>query len=128
MGNEDIPTALIVDDEPRHRRFARAALESVGFQCAEASDGAEAVAVAARLQPTWILMDIEMRPMDGLTALAHIAVDQPDTRVIMMSQYDGDAFRAESLRLGATAFLPKQDLNDLTALMQSIDHEMKNLL
>lgn len=68
---EHLPTLLIVDDDPAVRDVLR---EFVGLCCpqivlvAEATNGQEAVDLAAELQPDVILMDIRMPILDGLAA------------------------------------------------------------
>jgi len=79
-------------------------LEVVG----EAADGDEAVALATRLRPDVVLMDIRMPRMDGLAATRKI-LDRPatPTRVLILTTFDEDAYVFEALRAGASGFLLK---------------------
>ena len=62
-----MPSVLIVDDDPFIRKLIATTLEDVaGFELAEAGDGAEAVAVAAREAPEMVFLDIDMPELDGL--------------------------------------------------------------
>ena len=74
----------------------------------EAADGDEAVALAARLRPDVVLMDIRMPRMDGLAATRKI-LGQPatHTRVLILTTFDEDAYVFEALRAGASGFLLK---------------------
>ncbi|MFC4533840.1 response regulator [Sphaerisporangium dianthi] len=76
---------------------------------AEAADGAEAVAVARRLRPDVVLMDIRMPRMDGLEATRRLAgpgVAYP-VKVLMLTTFDLDDYVFEALRAGASGFLLK---------------------
>jgi DNA-binding NarL/FixJ family response regulator len=74
----------------------------------EAADGDEAVALAARLRPDVVLMDIRMPRMDGLAATRKIlAQPATRTRVLILTTFDEDAYVFEALRSGASGFLLK---------------------
>jgi CheY-like chemotaxis protein len=58
---------LIADDDPQLRGSVRMLLEAQGFTCAEAADGPQTVAVARKLAPRCVLLDLAMPGLDGLT-------------------------------------------------------------
>ncbi len=100
---------LIVDDHPVVRAGIRGMLtgqpdlEVVG----EASDGAEAVRLAQRLQPDVILMDLRMPGMDGVAAIERIRKARPETHVLVLTTYDSDADILRAIEAGATGYLLK---------------------
>jgi DNA-binding NarL/FixJ family response regulator len=108
---------LVVDDQEMVRAGfsalldAQADLEVVG----QAGDGAEAVVLAAELQPDVILMDVRMPVLDGLSAtrriLAGTTAGQPP-RVIMLTTFDLDDYVYAALRSGASGFLLKHSTPD----------------
>jgi DNA-binding NarL/FixJ family response regulator len=78
----------------------------------EASNGAEAVALAASEHPDVMLMDVRMPVMDGIEATRRIAGD-PDlaaTRVVILTTFDLDEYVHDGLRAGASGFLLKDTL------------------
>ncbi|MCX4673084.1 response regulator transcription factor [Streptomyces sp. NBC_01381] len=100
---------LIADDQPLVRRGLALilspdpAFEVVG----EAGDGAEAVALAHRLRPDVVVMDIRMPVLDGVGATGLLAQELPGCRVLALSTFDMDEYVVAALRAGAYGFLPK---------------------
>jgi DNA-binding NarL/FixJ family response regulator len=72
----------------------------------EAASGAEAVALAARLRPDVVLMDLRMPGTDGVTATGEIAATG-DARVLVVTTYDTDADILRAVEAGATGYLLK---------------------
>jgi len=104
-------SVLVVDDQILIRAglaaLIRAApgLEVVG----EAADGEEAIALAARLRPQVVLMDIRMPGLDGVAATARILAEcEPPPRVLVLTTFDLDEHIFAALRAGATGFLLKE--------------------
>ncbi|MER8187765.1 response regulator transcription factor [Kitasatospora sp. NPDC094015] len=100
---------LIVDDQPLVRRGLSLILSpDPGFEVVgEAGDGAQAVALAARLRPDVVVMDIRMPVLDGVGATEQLAAAVPGCRVLALSTFDLDEYVVGALRAGAYGFLPK---------------------
>ena len=101
---------LIADDQALVRAGFRLVLESqADFQVVgEASDGEEAVAVARRLRPDVVLMDVRMPGLDGIEATRRILESRPtECRVVMLTTFDLDEYVYTALRAGACGFLLK---------------------
>jgi two-component system chemotaxis response regulator CheB len=102
---------LVVDDSGFFRRRVKEMLNSdprlevVG----EATNGAEAIEMAARLKPDVITMDIEMPVMDGITATRRIMQANP-CPILMFSSLTTDGAKAtlDALDAGAVDYLPKR--------------------
>ncbi len=75
----------------------------------EASDGGQAVAMAQRLDPDVVLMDIRMPELDGIEATRQIIADAGErpVRVLMLTTFDLNEYVYEALRAGASGFLLK---------------------
>lgn len=97
---------LIVDDEPRMRRFVRMNLELEGFRVSEASDGLEAVRKVREDMPNLVVLDVEMPHLDGFETLAEIRLASP-VPVIMLTVRSEEDERIKGLDLGADDYVTK---------------------
>lgn len=101
-------SVLIVDDSSAVRSRLRQLFETAGFTVlGEALDGGEGVAAYARLRPDVVTLDVEMRPVDGLTALRRIREADPAARALVITSAFGKAEVLEALSLGAAYVLRK---------------------
>jgi DNA-binding NarL/FixJ family response regulator len=97
---------LIADDQALIRRGLRLILESESDLrvVAEAGDGAEAIAAAARTTPDIVLMDLRMPTMDGIQAIGELP---RATKVLVLTTFSEDALVYSALRAGASGYLLK---------------------
>ena len=79
------PSVLVVDDSPDGREMLVEYLAFRRFQVAGARDGAEALEVARRMQPTIILMDLSMPGMDGWEATRRLKADPLTQRSVIVA-------------------------------------------
>jgi DNA-binding NarL/FixJ family response regulator len=100
---------LVVDDDPVVRFGLTMMLRGAPDLrlVAEAGDGAEALAQAARHAPDVVLMDIRMPGTDGLTATEALRRRPAPPHVIVLTTFDADAHVLRALRAGAAGFLLK---------------------
>ena len=102
---------LVVDDQAMVRAGFRLLLadEPDIEVVAEASNGLEAVAEAARCHPHVVLMDIRMPELDGLEATRRILAADPASRILILTTFDLDEYVYRALRAGASGFVLKDD-------------------
>ncbi|MFD8233573.1 response regulator [Streptomyces sp. NPDC059696] len=102
-------TVLIADDQPLQRFGSRMLLESQDDMtvAGEATNGAEAVRMAAELHPDVVLMDIRMPGLDGIEATRRITAAGDRTRILIVTTFDLDEYAYAGLRAGASGFLVK---------------------
>ncbi|GAB7002740.1 hypothetical protein JCM18899A_02110 [Nocardioides sp. AN3] len=103
------PTLAIVDDSEDVRAIVRAALEASGLfeVVGEGADGAEAIALAYRLQPAVMLLDTSMPAMDGLEALPAILTLSPETQVVIYTGFEERGLAERAQECGAADFIEK---------------------
>jgi DNA-binding NarL/FixJ family response regulator len=114
---------LLVDDQELLRLGFRMILDADhGMEVVgEASNGAEAVDLAAKYLPDVILMDIRMPVMDGVSATKKIVADNPAVRVLILTTFDLDEYAFGALRAGASGFLLKDVRpEELTAAIRTV--------
>ena len=100
---------LVADDHMIVRTGIRHVLESEpGFEVVgEAANGLDAVALAAKLQPDVVVLDISMPGESGLGVAARLRAQTPEPRVLILSMHDNAEYVLESVRAGAHGYLLK---------------------
>lgn len=104
-------TLLLVDDEPLVRQGLQMWLERAAdiTVIGEASNGAEAIALAQALHPDVVLMDISMPTTDGIVATAALRASVPHSAVVLLSLHDDATMRTRAHAAGAVTLVGKQE-------------------
>jgi DNA-binding NarL/FixJ family response regulator len=100
---------MVVDDQALVREGLMTLLETAAdvTPVAAASDGEEAVALAARHRPDVVLMDLRMPGVDGVEATRRIRAAQPDTEIVVLTTHADEASILDALQAGARGYLTK---------------------
>jgi DNA-binding NarL/FixJ family response regulator len=103
---------ILADDHAVVRKGIREFLEEEADEprivvVAEASDGDEAVALAARHLPDVAVLDIQMPGTSGIEATRRIKAEHPDVRVLVLTAYDDDPYIFALLQAGASGYILK---------------------
>ena len=108
MGMPENNPVLVVDDDSMMRDVLKLILGSEKYPIAgEASNGEDAIALCAKLNPAIVLLDINMPKMDGLQVLDAIHKAQPKVKVIMVSAESTLDKVKEAVNKGAAGFIVK---------------------
>lgn len=102
-------TLLLCDDHTLVREGLAALLRqrTDWTVVAEAADGSEAVALAARLKPDVAVLDVAMPGMSGMEAAAAIRAVAPATRIVALSMFGDALYRRGMFEAGALAYVLK---------------------
>jgi DNA-binding NarL/FixJ family response regulator len=101
---------LIADDHPLTRDALATLLRAHGLEVVGvASDGAEAIVEAERLQPDLVLLDLSMPGMDGLTALPKLRDAAPRCEVVVLTASGTEENLLAAIRGGAAGYLLKSE-------------------
>jgi DNA-binding NarL/FixJ family response regulator len=114
---------LIVEDNPGVRKVIRNLVASVAREICECADGAEVLALFRREQPDFVLMDIQMEGVDGITATRQLKAVDPTARVIIVTDYDQPDLREAAYQAGACGYVSKENLLELVRLLKEFDEE-----
>lgn len=99
---------LLVDDEAAVRGTLRAVLESQGFECGEAENGAEALSRLEEEKFDLVITDNRMPVMNGVEFLEHLSQKEgPQPPVIFFTGDISSAERERALKAGARTVLEK---------------------
>lgn len=116
-------TVLLADDHSLVRRGFRRMLEDdpsievVG----EASDGDEAIRLAASLKPAVVVMDCAMPGTSGLVATRKILDHDPDVAILMLSMHSEETLVRQALEVGAHGYILKNAIDlDLAAAVKQV--------
>jgi two-component system response regulator DegU len=120
-------TVLVVDDHAPFRAVLKALLTQAGAEIAECGSAVEALRRFDEFQPSWVLMDVEMPEMDGITATRALKKRWPQTQVVIVTQYDDPDLRAEAARAGACAYVLKDDLTALNRIFPAVANAQTTL-
>jgi two-component system nitrate/nitrite response regulator NarL len=109
MPTTDPQTILIVDDHPLFRKGVIQLIQAAPeFRfIGEAASGSEGIALAHRLHPDMILLDLNMKDMNGVEVLKAIKDEGLDSRVIMLTVSDQAEDLMAALQAGADGYLLK---------------------
>jgi len=106
---DNITSLITIDDHPL---FRKGVADLVGMDTSlsmigEAASGEEGLELVKTLQPDLILLDLNMKGMDGLETLKRIKETETDARVIMLTVSDNEDDVVAALRAGADGYLLK---------------------
>jgi len=108
---------LIVDDNLAVREMIRSFLPEAFDQVCECADGADALACYRSFRPDWVLMDWDMKGLNGLAATREILVEFPEARIVFVTQHEDPELRIAADEAGAKGFVLKDDLSALRSLL-----------
>jgi CheY-like chemotaxis protein len=103
-------TFLIVEDNSEMRRMIKRAVTAASDMVYECSDGKDALASYVEHRPDWVLMDIKMPKLDGISATRQIKQAFPQARIVVVSQYNDPEMREGARQAGALEYVLKDDL------------------
>jgi len=99
------------------REMMRAFLPESFDQICECVDGSEALSCYTSFRPDWVLMDWEMKRVDGLVATRQILDNFPEAKILLVTQHDDVELRSAAYDVGAKAIVLKDDLSVLRHLL-----------
>lgn len=101
---------LLVDDHPLVRHSLALWIERAPELevCGQAESAAEALSMAARLKPDFVLTDVSMPGRNGLELIKDLRALHPDIQVLVLSMHDESLYAGRALRAGARGYITKR--------------------
>ena len=99
------------------RELIKMTLAGVAEIVGECSDGSEAMAAYERLRPEWILMDIDMKHLDGIMATRQITAAHPEAKIMIVTDYNDAHLRRAARDAGASQYIVKENLLDIVDVL-----------
>jgi two-component system, NarL family, response regulator NreC len=105
---------LVVDDNDEFRNQLVRFLTTLGFFdiVGSAANSNDAIAAAGQFQPDLVLLDIRMKPVDGISALPDLIAASPDTNYVILTLLNEQVYSDRARQAGATGYVPKSRLLD----------------
>lgn len=110
---------LLVDDNSEMRRLIKSMIAETAAEITEASDGGQAVELYRTNRPDWVLMDIFMKPVDGLTAATAMKSLDRAARIAFVSNHTDKRTRQAAREAGGREFFGKADLLGLVEFLKA---------
>jgi DNA-binding NarL/FixJ family response regulator len=112
---------MIVDDHADMRRMLKSVVAIAAKQpveIIECADGEEAIEQYPVQHPDCVLMDVQLKKMNGFDAAEIIYQSDPNASVIFVTSHNTSAFRLKASLLHAKGFISKDNLSELDQLLQ----------
>lgn len=123
MENKSAIRVYLVDDQSMIRAGFRSLLsKDARFEVAgESGDPRSAVAAIGQVLPDAVLLDITMPGLSGIDAIPLIRAASPKSRIVMLTNHEGDTFVEQAMRAGADGYLSKDsEPAELTLALESV--------
>ena len=110
---------LIVEENASVRRLIGAIVANRAYEIHECADGVDALSAYDAHLPDFVLMDMSMKGLDGITATRQIKAAHPAAMVIIVTDYDDAALHEAARSAGACAYVLKENLFEVDRLLET---------
>jgi CheY-like chemotaxis protein len=110
---------LIVEDSAPVRRLIKSVVGELADVIYECVDGADALSDYISHRPDFVLMDIQMKLVDGIMATRQITAADPAAQIIIVTDYDQADLREAAKDAGAIGYVVKDNLLDLVSFLRA---------
>jgi two-component system KDP operon response regulator KdpE len=111
---------LVTDDDPDLRQILRKALDALGFDVAESSNGGQTLKEIANRRFDAVLLDVKMPGLGGVETCREIRKKAPHIQILMLSVRNREADKIEALDAGADDYITKPfSVGELVARLRS---------
>lgn len=112
---------LIVEDNAKMRRMIKSVVADLVDRIDECSDGGEALFFYEARQPDFVLMDIQMKNINGIAATKQIVARFTEAKIIIVTNHADGYFRESAREAGAFGYVLKENLLEVRGLLERAD-------
>lgn len=117
---------LIVDDNPLMRQAIKTIVANPEDQTVECSDGMSVVSAFEAFKPDWVLMDVKMKPVNGIQATRDLKAAFPNAHVAIVTNYGDQEFKDEAKAAGAEKYFLKDNLPAIRNQLLNSQFDIRN--
>jgi len=110
---------LLVEHNPEMRRLLKSMIAEIADEISESDGGNDAVEKFREAKPDAAIIDIYRKPNNGLTSAALIMSEEPQAKIIFISNYTDERTREWARAAGGYAFFGKDDLLSLVEFLKA---------
>lgn len=108
---------LLIDDNRQSRQMIKDYVLTESDIFLECEDGSEALSAYTKFQPDWVLMDWDMKNVNGIFATRNIISQFPEAKILMVSNYDEIELKQMAKQAGACGYIQKDNLLELKQIL-----------
>ena len=108
---------LIVEDSLQVRQMIRRFVRDLSDEIREEEDGESALDAYEEFQPDWVLMDFQMKEMNGIEATKEIIAKYPEAKIVIITSHNNPALRKKAKEAGVSGFILKENLMVLREIL-----------
>jgi len=86
----------------------------------ECENGQQAIDLYDLHRPEWILLDIKMEPVDGLSVARIIKAKNTQAKIVFITNYDEESYREEAKKISVYAYVLKENLHELVQIYHKL--------
>lgn len=117
---------MIVDDHAAMRRVLKTVVSSIPetpFEFIECESGEDAVVQYALKRPDCVLMDVQLKQMNGFDATKRIRTIDAKANVVIVTSFDSPSIRLKAEAMSVLGFVSKEHLSDIHPILLSIHQD-----
>lgn len=108
---------LIIDDNFEFRQMVRLFIEDISEEIQELESGEKALESYSLFQPDWVLMDFQMKKVNGIQATKQIIAKYPKAKIVIVTGYNDWMLREKAEKAGVSGFILKENLMVLREIL-----------
>lgn len=115
---------VVIEDNDNMRSYINGLVKNISEVVGNGESGEDAINLYEKLKPDLMIMDIELKGMDGLTASMEIKQSHPNAKFIFVTNYNDSSLKQKALSIKGSYFFLKENLNEFVQLIKQIKGEM----